>query len=652
MIITGKLRLMSAINEELKKVYQLLIKEKEYDLLQYRQKILQASLKDKKNEGVCWYPVQISRSYYGTGEKLIWEIERTTGKNIPHAFQSGNLIRIFSNAAYHQGTEEVNGVINHLKKNDLMVVTLNTDDVPDWAQSGKLGVDLLFDEASYREMEKAQKKIADLEEGRANELKEVLYGKRKASFIKASPLMINDLNDSQNEALQKVLSAKDLAIIHGPPGTGKTTTLVRAIQQTLKTEKQVLVCAPSNAAVDLLVEKLDQMDVSVVRIGHPARVDESILSKTVDAQINKSPHYRDIKNLRKKAEEFRRLAGKYKRNFGRAERQQRKLLYQEASRYLNDADMLEHIILANLFSEKQVIACTLVGSANQFLKGKKFSTVFIDEAGQALEPACWIPILKSDRVIMAGDHQQLPPTIKSPQAAKEGLSQTLFAKGMALNEAAALLKVQYRMHQLIMGFSSSYFYENKLKADQSVAEHQLLAEDKALLFIDTAGSGFAEQMNKESRSLENKEEANLLLNHLWHFLQQLSEEKIQAENIQIGIISPYRAQVRLLSEIIMSNPRWSYLLPYLTIDTIDAFQGRERDLIYISMVRSNVNNEIGFLKDIRRMNVAMTRARKKLVMIGDSATLGDFPFYHQLLDYIQEHDAYHSAFEFTYDEYQ
>jgi len=640
---------MSAINEELKKVYQLLIKEKEYDLLQYRQKILQASLKDKKNEGVCWYPVQISRSYYGTGEKLIWEIERTTGKNIPHAFQSGNLVRIFSNAAYHQGSEEVNGVINYLKKNDLMVVTLNTDDVPDWAQSGKLGVDLLFDEASYREMEKAQKKIADLDEGRAYELKEVLYGKRKASFTNAESVIVDELNKSQNEALRKVLNAKDFAIIHGPPGTGKTTTLVRAIQQTLDTEKQVLVCAPSNAAVDLLVEKLDQLGVSVVRIGHPARVEESILSKTVDAQINQSPHFRDIKNLRKKAEEFRRLAGKYKRNFGRAERQQRKLLYQEASRYLNDAEMLEHIILANLFSEKQVIACTLVGSASKFLKGKKFSTVFIDEAAQALEPACWIPILKSDRVIMAGDHHQLPPTIKSPKAAQEGLAHTLFAKGMALQEAAALLKVQYRMHQIIMGFSSGYFYENKLKADHSVAEHQLMTTDKPLLFIDTAGSGFTEQMNKESRSLENKEEANLLMNHLWHFLMQLGEEKIHSENIQTGIISPYRAQVRLLLEMIMADPRWRNLLPYLTIDTIDAFQGREREVIYISMVRSNVNNEIGFLKDIRRMNVAMTRARKKLVMVGDTATLGDFPFYLQLLDYIHENDAYHSAFEFIYD---
>ncbi len=640
---------MSAINEELKKVYQLLIKEKEYDLLQYRQKILRASLKDKKNEGVCWYPVQISRSYYGTGEKLIWEIERTTGKNIPHAFQSGNLVRIFSNAAYHQGSEEVNGVINYLKKNDLMVVTLNTDDVPDWAQSGKLGVDLLFDEASYREMEKAQKKIADLDEGRAYELKEVLYGKRKASFTNTESVIVDELNKSQNEALRQVLNAKDFAIIHGPPGTGKTTTLVRAIQQTLDTEKQVLVCAPSNAAVDLLVEKLDQLGVSVVRIGHPARVEESILSKTVDAQINQSPHFRDIKNLRKKAEEFRRLAGKYKRNFGRAERQQRKLLYQEASRYLNDAEMLEHIILANLFSEKQVIACTLVGSASKFLKGKKFSTVFIDEAAQALEPACWIPILKSERVIMAGDHHQLPPTIKSPKAAQEGLAHTLFAKGMALQEAAALLKVQYRMHQIIMGFSSGYFYENKLKADHSVAEHQLMTTDRPLLFIDTAGSGFTEQMNKESRSLENKEEANLLMNHLWHFLMQLGEEKIHSENIQTGIISPYRAQVRLLLEMIMADPRWRNLLPYLTIDTIDAFQGREREVIYISMVRSNVNNEIGFLKDIRRMNVAMTRARKKLVMVGDTATLGDFPFYLQLLDYIQENDAYHSAFEFIYD---
>lgn len=636
---------MSAINKALKEVYQLLHKEKEYDLMQYRQKILQASLKDKKNEGVCWYPVVVSRSYYGTGEKLIWELERTTDKNAPHAFQSGNLVRIFSNAAFHDGKEEVTGVINYLKKNDLMVITLNSDDVPDWAHSGKLGIDLLFDEASYREMEKAQKRIAAVEEGRQLELKEILYGGQKAAFNKAIPVNDPELNESQNIALNNILSANDVAVIHGPPGTGKTTTLVKAIVHTLKTEKQVLVCAPSNAAVDLLVEKLDQAGISVVRIGHPARVEESILSKTVDAQISQSPHYRDIKHLRKKAEEFRRLAGKYKRNFGKAERQQRKLLYQEASRYLNDADMLEHIILASLFSERQVIACTLVGSANQFLKGKTFSTVFIDEAAQALEPACWIPILKSERVVMAGDHHQLPPTIKSPEAARQGLSKTLFAKCMENQQVDKLLQTQYRMHEKIMGFSSAYFYENHLRADNSVADKLLVENEEPLLYIDTAGCGYHEQLNKESKSLENKEEAELLLKHLWLYLEKISLERIMAENIQTGVISPYRAQASFLREQVIADLNWRPYLPYLTIDTVDAFQGRERDVMYISMVRSNTTGEIGFLKDIRRMNVAMTRARMKLVMIGDSATLGNFPFYQQFLDYIHEIEAYKSAFE-------
>lgn len=636
---------MSAINKALKEVYQLLHKEKEYDLMQYRQKILQASLKDKKNEGVCWYPVVVSRSYYGTGEKLIWELERTTDKNAPHAFQSGNLVRIFSNAAFHDGKEEVTGVINYLKKNDLMVITLNSDDVPDWAHSGKLGIDLLFDEASYREMEKAQKRIAAVEEGRQLELKEILYGGQKAAFNKAIPVNDPELNESQNIALNNILSANDVAVIHGPPGTGKTTTLVKAIVHTLKTEKQVLVCAPSNAAVDLLVEKLDQAGISVVRIGHPARVEESILSKTVDAQISQSPHYRDIKHLRKKAEEFRRLAGKYKRNFGKAERQQRKLLYQEASRYLNDADMLEHIILASLFSERQVIACTLVGSANQFLKGKTFSTVFIDEAAQALEPACWIPILKSERVVMAGDHHQLPPTIKCPEAARQGLSKTLFAKCMENQQVDKLLQTQYRMHEKIMGFSSAYFYENHLRADNSVADKLLVENEEPLLYIDTAGCGYHEQLNKESKSLENKEEAELLLKHLWLYLEKISLERIMAENIQTGVISPYRAQASFLREQVIADLNWRPYLPYLTIDTVDAFQGRERDVMYISMVRSNTTGEIGFLKDIRRMNVAMTRARMKLVMIGDSATLGNFPFYQQFLDYIHEIEAYKSAFE-------
>ena len=642
---TGKLSFMSAINKELKEIYQLLRKEKEYDLMQYKQKILQASLKDKKNEGVCWYPVVVSRSYYGTGEKLIWEMERTTDKNASHAFQSGNLVRIFSNAAFHDGKEEVTGVVNYLKKNDLMVITLNSDNVPDWAHGGKLGIDLLFDEASYREMEIAQKRIAAVEEGRLSDLKEILYGAKKATFKKATLVKDPELNNSQNNALNNVLAANDVAVIHGPPGTGKTTTLVKAIAHTLKSEKQVLVCAPSNAAVDLLVEKLDQTGISVVRIGHPARVEESILNKTVDAQISQSPHYRDMKHLRKKAEEFRRLAGKYKRNFGKAERQQRKLLYQEASRYLNDADMLEHIILAGLFIEKQVIACTLVGSANQFLKGKTFSTVFIDEAAQALEPACWIPILKSERVVMAGDHHQLPPTIKSPEAAREGLAKTLFAKCMENQQVDKLLQTQYRMHEKIMGFSSAYFYENSLKADASVADKLILPDDEPILYIDTAGCGYQEQINKESKSLENREEAALLLKHLWEYLEKISQERIMAENIQVGIISPYRAQVRYLQQLVLTDPDWRPFLPYLTIDTIDAFQGRERDVVYISLVRSNATGEIGFLKDIRRMNVAMTRARMKLVMIGDSATLGNFPFYQQFLDYIHANQAYKSAFE-------
>lgn len=637
---------MSAI-ASLRHTLALLKREKEEDLEQYKQKILRTPLQERKKSGLSWFPVIFKRTLYGAGEKLILELERTTEIDKPHVFQSGKLVSIFAQS--HDGKisgEQISGVVNQVKGNSMMI-TLTTDHLPDWMDYGKLGIDLLFDEASYREMEFALKQIIEAK-GRSLALREIILGEDTPEFEVEQPTLSDgELNESQQKALQHIVAAKDVAIIHGPPGTGKTTTLVKSIIKVLETEKQVLVCAPSNAAVDLLVEKLTAATLNVIRLGHPARVTEEALQQTIDARIASHPSYADLKKAKQKREEFRKLAFKYKRNYGHAERNQRKLLLQEASALQAEAEMLEHYIIADIMEKGNVIACTLVGASSHYLQRKRFSTLFIDEAAQALEPACWIPILRSDRVVFAGDHCQLPPTIKSLQAAKEGLSQTLFEKIIEKKKIGSLLTLQYRMNKLIMGFSNNQFYHGALKADKQVENHQLATDEAPMEFVDTAGCSFGEQINPESFSRYNAEEARLLLNHLDALMQRLNIQE-QEEKFSIGIIAPYKAQIVLLSEMLPGFPLLKSLEEFLTIDTIDAFQGRERDIIYISLVRSNDQGEIGFLEDVRRINVAMTRARKKLVIIGDSATLGHKQFYNDLVDYVIGIDAYKSAFEYAF----
>ena len=498
-------------------------------------------------------------------------------------------------------------------------------------------------------MSKTLKRLEEFEIDRTTYLSRVLLGETEATFEQCEPVEVTSLNRSQNQALNLILNAKDLAIVHGPPGTGKTTTIVQSIIEVLKTEEQLLVCAPSNAAVDLLVEKLGEKEVEVIRIGHPARVTESILSATLDAKIAHHDSYKDLKFIKRQAEELRKLAGKYKRNFGYAERKQRDLLYREARKLKEEAEQLTSYITNDLISKAQVIACTLVGSNNQAIRGMHFKTVFIDEAAQSMEPAAWIPILKSERVIFAGDHHQLPPTIKSYEAAKQGLEVTLFEKAIKKNKADVMLREQYRMNEAIMNFSSNYFYENQLMANEKVAEWKIFNEDTAVEFIDTAGCGFFEQVDQETLSSYNTEEADLLLKHFSLYLSEI-ERNNELDNLNdIGIISPYKAQTIRLQEKIVADESFSdEIKGKLAINTVDSFQGQERDVIYISLVRSNDNGEVGFLADTRRMNVAMTRARKKLVIFGDSATIGQHPFYNSLLDYVNEINAYRSAFELMY----
>ena len=633
--------------EQLQKTYELIKLERQADLDYYRQKVLLRSLQQRTKEGTTWYPVRLKRDYIGTGERLIIEIDRTSHLDQPHAFQSGKSVSVFSNAGGKPEKDHVNGVINYVRDNT-MVITLNADELPDWIEDSLLGVDVMFDEMSYREMEFALKEVMKAEGSRVAELREVLIGKEKPAMDKSNHKgpPPSKLNSSQVAALEKAIAVNDVGFIHGPPGTGKTTTLVHAITQVVRDEKQVLVCAPSNAAVDLLTDKLSEQGLSVLRIGHPARVTEQSLSKTLDAKIADHPSYRELRVLRKKMEQLKSTALKYKRNFGYHEKQERKLLLQESRALKADADMLEFYIVNDLLQSTQVICCTLVGSSHPVLRGKKFQTVFIDEAAQALEPACWIPILRSHRVIFAGDHQQLPPTIKSNEAAKLGLAETLFEKGIERHpEMSVMLKVQYRMHQEIMKFSAEYFYDNALVADDSVKNETLAPDESPVEFIDTAGCGYNEAQDPETLSRFNEDEARLLIGVVEALVERIGTDSWLDKNLSLGIITPYRAQVDYLHKLAESSAILEPLHALISINTVDAFQGQERDVIAISFVRSNDKSEVGFLGDIRRTNVAMTRAKKKLIMIGDSATLGSHPFYTELLDYVQGRGFYKSAFE-------
>ena len=621
---------------------QLLKKERVEDRKQYENKIRNRSLEDRKREGVTWYPVVVDRSYLGTGEKWVLQLERTSQTENRHFFQAGSSASLFLNDEKRKLS--ASGIISRVNEK-YMTLVLNSDDAPDWIDEGKLGVDLLFDESTYDEMERTMISMASVREGRLKELTKILLGETGPRFASLIDFRHPGLNDSQNKALSLIDAAKDVGLVHGPPGTGKTTTLVEAIKDTVSKEKQVLVAAASNAAVDLLAEKLTQQGLRVLRIGHPARVTEEVVSCTLDARLSEHDDAKMLKELRKKAEEFRNLGRKYKRNFGKAERQQRKMLLDEARSLKDEAHMLEDHMIYDELNKAQVIACTLVGTNSNYIKGRTFKTLFIDEASQALEPAAWIPIMKSERIIMAGDHWQLPPTVKSLEAAKEGLSQTIFRRVIEKWNADVMLEVQYRMHDDIIQFSNEHFYEGKLRSGDIILRRRALF-DQSVRFIDTAGCGFDEKLNQETLSTYNVEEARFVLSRL----QEIVEDVMSREDRipTIGIIAPYKAQAEILRKYLEDLGLDQEVQKRITINSVDSFQGQERDIMLISLVRSNPNAEIGFLADERRMNVAMTRARHLLVMVGDSATLSSNSFFDQLIQNFQSRNLYQSAFEYLY----
>jgi superfamily I DNA and/or RNA helicase len=646
-----------AIEQELRRVQGLLKLEQQEDLEQFKLKNAKATVQERQKRGLTWYPVTITQEDVGFGGKIVLELERPAGQQGLHLFQVGKNAALFGNIPGRSATDRptLSGVITSVRRNKLTLATTK-EDLPDWLdEGGKLGIDLTFDEVSYREMDYALGKVMGAYGDRLADLRDILLGAKPARFRqeKADDLFYpSPLNESQLAAVRHVQAAQDVAIIHGPPGTGKTTTLVQAILETIRRERRVLVCAPSNTAVDLLTEKLAERGVNVIRMGNPSRVSDLLLEHTLDAQVMAHKRYGELRSMRQTAEQYREEASKHTRHFGWEEREQRRHLKEEARALHQEADGLERYITEDLLDQVQVITCTLVGASNRNIRHLTYETVFIDEAAQALEPGCWIPIAKAQRVVLAGDHQQLPPTVKSDKAG--ALRETLFEKTIKRQpEASRMLEVQYRMHEQIMQFSSEQFYDGRLVAAPTVAHAGLDAYDLAFApdlpveFLDTAGFGMQEITIPESRSTANPEEADLLLKRLAQLLEPYDQADHETDPLSIGVIAPYRAQINYLKDAVEENDELSGLLLHrqLSVGTVDSFQGQERDIIAISLTRSNAHGEIGFLSDIRRMNVGMTRARKKLLLIGDSSTLGAHPFYKAFLDYVERVGGYRTAWE-------
>ena len=606
--------------------------EYEYEKEEFKRQTETMGVARKVKRGLCWYPVSPGRSYYNSLNQLVIDITRTENKEIEHSFEFGRPVCFF-----HQSLEGKMKYMNFIATvsyadEERMVVVLPGAGALAELQTPNIliGVQLYFDETSYRAMFEALEDVIRAKGNRLAELRDTFLGTQKPRFRELYPVRFPWLNNTQEAAVNKVLCTRDVSIVHGPPGTGKTTTLVEAIYETLHREPQVLVCAQSNTAVDWICEKLVDRGVTVLRIGNPTRVNDKMLSSTYERQFESHPAYPELWSIRKSIREMngRMRRGSYTEREGMRNRM---------NRLRDRATELEILINADLFDSARVIASTLVSSNHRLLNGRRFPTLFIDEAAQALEAACWIAIRKADRVILAGDHCQLPPTIKCIEAARGGLEHTLMEKIVQQKPSAvSLLKVQYRMHEAIMQFPSDWFYHGELEAAPEVRHRGILDFDTPMNWIDTSGMDFHEEFVGESFGRINKEEANLLLQELETYINRIGKERILEERIDFGLISPYKAQVQYLKSKIKGS---SFLRPFrslITVNTVDGFQGQERDVIFISLVRANEDGQIGFLNDLRRMNVAITRARMKLVILGDAATLTRHPFYKRLMSFIKK----------------
>lgn len=613
--------------------YDMLKMEYEFEKKLFEQQTEVMGIGRKVKRGMCWYPITLGRSYYNALNQFVVEVYRQEDREIEHLFEYGRPVCFF--------TQDMSGkltymnfvaTVNYVEEYRMVVILPHTDAMISLQGKDFLGIQLYFDETSYKLMFEALRNVISAKNNRLAELRDIFHGQQPSSEFTFHPVRFPWLNKTQEDAVNKVLHAKDVAIVHGPPGTGKTTTLVEAIYETLHRENQVMVCAQSNMAVDWISEKLVDRGVSVLRIGNPSRVNDKMLSFTYERRFESHPDYTQLWSIRKAIRDL------YSQNRKGADREN---IRQKINSLKDRATELEIRINESLFSEARVIACTLVGSANRILIGHKFGTLFIDEAAQALEAACWIPIRKADRVILAGDHCQLPPTIKSPLALKGGLGNTLMQCVVANKpETVSLLKVQYRMNNDIMQFSSDWFYGGMLQSAPEVKYRSILDYDTPITWINTEGMDCNEEFIGENYGRINKPEAELSLAKLKEYIEKIGRERFLDEKIDIGIISPYKAQVQYLRQLLKKDSYFKPYRQYITVNTVDGFQGQERDVILISLVRANEEGQIGFLNDLRRMNVAITRARMKLIILGDVSTLTRHPFYKRLYNYVESLNSF------------
>ena len=595
----------------------------------------------KVTRGDAWYPLHMGRTYYNSVNQYCIEVTRQADEEIDHNFEYGKPVVFFSAEVPAGDLKQATGIryfnftgaISYVDGNRMVIAipeghTLELQNAP-----MPLGVQLFFDETSYRIMFDALDRVINAKGNRLAYLRDLFYSHQPAQTFTFDAMRFPWLNASQERAVNDVLRAKDVRVLHGPPGTGKTTTLVEVINETLKRETQVLVCAQSNTAVDWISEKLVDCGIPVLRLGNPTRVNDKMLSFTYEHRFADHPDYPKLWQVRRTIREMR-----------RKRRESGERFHQKMERLKEVAIELEVRINADIFGQARVIASTLVGAGNRLLDGQKFSTVFIDEAAQALEAASWIPIRRASRVILAGDHCQLPPTVKSLEALKGGLGMTLMERIVKNKpECVSLLQVQYRMNDEIMQFSSDYFYHGQMKSAPEVAHRVIHEGDAPILWFDTSTlnlgederQDFREQFIGETFGRVNKGEANLTISLLQIYFQRIGKQRILDDRIDVGIISPYRAQVQYLKRLIKKRAFFKPFRHLISVNTVDGFQGQERDVILISLVRANDAGQIGFLRDLRRMTVAITRARMKLFILGDAPTMTHHPFYQKLYNYIQ-----------------
>lgn len=618
---------------DLQRQNDLLRMEYTYEKELYRQQAESMGLRKRIVRGICWYPVALGRSYYNSLNQLVIEIERVEDRETEHNFEHGRPVCFFTTDSLGKPRFlDFSAVISYVREDRMVVILPSPAALVDLqGKGGDLGVQLYFDETSYRSMFAALSDVMRAKNNTLAHLRDVFLGTAKTQWRALFPIRFPWLNPSQEAAVNHVLAAKDVAIVHGPPGTGKTTTLVEAIYETLHRENQVLVCAQSNTAVDWISEKLTDRGIAVLRVGNPTRVNDKMLSFTYERRFEAHPDYAELWSVRKAIREMR------ANRRGRS-REEQDTIRNRLSRLRFRATELEVKIDSELFDEARVVACTLVGSANRVMMNRHFTTLFIDEAAQALEAACWIAIGKADRVILAGDHHQLPPTVKCVEAERGGLSHTLMRKiATSKPETVSLLRVQYRMHEDIMRFSSHWFYHDELESAPEVSQRGILRLDTPVVWYDTSNLDFAEETPSESMSRVNRQEAELLVGQLRAYIERIGKERVLEERIDFGLISPYKEQVRCMRGLIKRDASLRPLRGLITVHTVDGFQGQERDVILISLVRANEEGRIGFLNDLRRMNVAITRARMKLIIVGDASTLTRHAFYKALYDYIEKH---------------